>query len=353
MALVPCPPGPQDASWCPKTTDDALPAILGLLPPGEAWSGASISGTVQNQYWRSFATTLAYTYGRMCAFVDEFYCASIKESRDQWMEEYGLPNDCDPYGNNLCLKVAAEGGATCDYFVNISRQAGWVVDCTDVFPEPIAGCYEVGCTPLGPTPVYSPVGTGIGIGSDSCNFGEVVHHPDPSVWKAGSVEESGCPVPGSNLGHGPDEAESCCFIVGYYDYPVSSTVERPDYCSPGSTIYFECPREHVPQMYVPVPTTKTLGTRDATGNYIEWGHSDVWAVTVDIAASRRLQGINDPPVVETISAAGNFMAGYALGEDGTPVGGNALCADFPQFLLCYLELIKPAHTTLNLKVIQP
>ncbi len=353
MSLVSCPTGLQDPSWCPKTLDDALPAVLGLLPPGEAWNGAAVSGTVQNQYWRSYATLLSFTYGRLCDFVDEFFCATRNESNDQWLAEYGLPNDCDPYGNNLCLKVAAQGGATCEYFVTTAHQTGWVVTCEDNFPEAIAGCFEIGCTSLGPTPVYSPVGTGLGIGSDSCNFGPVTDHPDKSVWKVDAVRDGFCPVPGSNLGHGPDTDESCCFIVGYYDYPVEIPVVRADYCSPGNTLEFECPREHVPLLYVPTPTSTTLGVRDSTNNYTEWGHSDVWTVTVDIAASRLLQGITTPPVEETISAAGNFMAGYALGEDGLPVGGNPLCAESPAFILCFLELIKPAHTTLNLKVIQP
>src|SRR5262245_57634042 len=111
--LLSCPQG-QQPNWCPQSTDDALTSVLGLLPQGPVFEGASVPGTVQNSYWRAFASVLAYFYSRTCAYVDEFFCATVNESRDQWIAEYALNDPCDPYGNNLCLKVAADGGATCE-----------------------------------------------------------------------------------------------------------------------------------------------------------------------------------------------------------------------------------------------
>lgn len=367
MLVAQCTPGFQ-ADTCPKTTDDALPAVLGLLPPGPAWSAANVEGTVQHHYWRSFANVLGYTYDRLCAYVDEFFCATVNESRDQWIEEYGLNDDCDPYGYNLCLKVAAEGGATCDYFVEMAALSGYAITCHDVSkdPEPIAGCYEVGCTPLGPTPVFLPIGTNIGYGQrGGCAFGEVVEHPFKDLWDASKSAQARntCPVPGSNLGHGPDEGESCCFIVGWYEEPGVPDQGVADYCrAEDNVITFECPvaqRENDP---TPGYTTnRTVGGYDDTRNYISWGLSYVWEVTVDIAASQAMIP-SPPPVVgepDTMSAAGCFMVGDTPLLPTGEIGGTPLCADVttnpqqPNFVLCFLDRIKPAHTILNIKVLQP
>lgn len=365
MALLQCPSGPQDTTWCPKTTDDALPTVLGLLPPGPAWEGGRVEGTFQNQYWRGFSNLLGYTYGRLCDYVDEFYCATVKESRDQWIAEYGLNDPCDPYGYNLCIKVAAEGGATCDYFVRMAELSGYVLTCHDTSkdPEPISGCFEVGCTSLGPTPTYVPLGSRLGYGQHgACAYGEVVHHPEPPFWENGFTADAQCAVPGSNLGEGPDEHESCCLIVGYYDFDKPEVAVESDYCqNMNTTITFECPRDNVPADTTPCPTRREIDTYDQTGNYIEWGNAYTWEVQVDIAASRAVPD-NGTPVEEDdspMSAAGCFMAGNVpllpLGE----YGGTPLCADTtvdkyqPAFVLCFLDRIKPAHTTLNVKVIQP
>ncbi|KAH2144788.1 hypothetical protein KXW37_004023, partial [Aspergillus fumigatus] len=88
--IMPClRSGPQDPHWCPQNTDDALPAVLGLMPPGPAWDGAAVEGTVQNSYWRAYANVLSYTYQRLCKYVDEFFCKTVNESLDQWIAEYG------------------------------------------------------------------------------------------------------------------------------------------------------------------------------------------------------------------------------------------------------------------------
>lgn len=363
MALLSCPSGPQP-DWCPRTTDDALPAVLGLLPPGPAWEGAQIEGTVQNAYWRAFANLLGFTYGRLCDFVDEFFCHSVKESLDQWIEEYGLDDECDPYGHNLCVKVAAQGGATCDYFVQMAALSGWIITCDTVqIDEPIAGCFQVGCTSLGPTPVYIG-GSALGFGQEgACFFGEVTAHPDPTVWETTRAVGAICKVPGSNLGLGPDEAESCCFIVGYYDFNATPVVTSSDYCqNDNDTITFDCPQSFRPGEGIPTPDrSRELRGTDDTGNYSEWGHSYLWEVGIDIAASQAAQVAAAPPPDpdQTISAAGNFMVGLPLfTTDGTSAGGTPLCFDNPvgaqpTFALCFLERIKPAHTQLNVKVIQP
>jgi hypothetical protein len=314
---------------------------------------------VQNTFWRSYANVLGFTYGRLCAFVDEFFCKTVSESLDQWIEEYGLNDPCDPYGFNLCHKVAAYGGARCEDFVQTALDCGWVVTCHDLNkePEPIAGCFEIGCTPLGPTPAYTPPGSNIGYGEiGACIYGEVVSHPDPQKWESGRHEGASCPVPGSNLGHGPDTDESCCFIVGFYDFPSRGVAVSSTYCQALSdAIEFDCPRSEVTADTNPCVSKRLHGLRDSTGNYSEWGNAFVWRVVVDMSASRAAQLLSagEPVSDDTQSAAGCFMVGNILLPDGG-IGGTPLCVNGdlpdPAFVLCFLERIKPAHTTLIVEV---
>lgn len=44
------------------------------------------------------------------------------------MAQYGLPDGCDPYPD-LCVKVAAIGGATCAWISERAAAAGWDVEC--------------------------------------------------------------------------------------------------------------------------------------------------------------------------------------------------------------------------------
>ena len=108
-----CDTGAQADTWCPSTTDEVLPSVLGLLPHGPAWEASQVKGTVMNMFWRSVAAALAYLHLRLCAYVPEFFCATVVESRDQWNAEYGIGIDsCDPYGYSLCAKETTLGTST-------------------------------------------------------------------------------------------------------------------------------------------------------------------------------------------------------------------------------------------------
>lgn len=363
MSLTPSVLNTQEG-WCPRTIDDTMPSVIGLLPPGPVWDAAAIEGTVQYSYWRATSSVLAYFYSRSCDYVNEFFCATVNESVDQWNAEFGMGDPCDPYGNDLCLKVAADGGANCAAFVEVAARLGWVITCDNLGadPEPVAGCFEVGCTPLGPTPVFVGKGDTIGYGQrGACDYGEVVEHPDPSKWENGFTKGASCPVPGSNLGEGPGDDESCCFIVGFYDFNIVDTPLQADFCqSPVETIFFDCPRVAVPADLSPCPqiSTELRGTDD-NGNYSEWGLAFVWEVGVDAAASTAAQQAALPPTPpdESISMAGAFMVGLPLfTTDGSSAGGAQLCAlSLPPpattLALCFLDQIKPAHTQLIVKVV--
>lgn len=291
MTTSTCNDGAQLASWCPTTVDEALPYVLALLPPGPAWDGARVEGSVMHQFWRSVARLLAFTYGRLCDFQKEFYCNTASESLDQWRTDHGLPDECDPYGSNLCAKVTAEGGQDCATFVAMAREAGWAISCETLQPvQTMSGGFIAGCARTPPPSVPKDAFPGVFVSSAGC-------------WSCGSV-------------------------------PVGYSRVNTNVCPSGSNvIVFDVPAQNVPELAVdPIPSSA----------FWSYGHNYLWKVTVDIAASRRLQGVAYSAT--PISNAGNFMAGC------TP-----LCADLETvaFLKCYFDRIKPAHTVLVIDVIQP
>ena len=136
---------------------DALTAqAIALLPRGRAWQTDEIGprpGSVLYGYWRSFASLIGYANVRLCLLYNEFFCSTKSETEPEWMEEYGLPDACDPYPI-LCEKVKAIGGARCDDYVALADRAGWDIECIEVSNcGAVAGCGYAGCAvPGSPIP---------------------------------------------------------------------------------------------------------------------------------------------------------------------------------------------------------
>jgi uncharacterized protein YmfQ (DUF2313 family) len=337
-------------NFCPTTVDEALPAILGLLPEGPAWDAAHQPGTMQNSFWRGVAGIVAYVNKRMCDWENELFPDTATETHDQWAYDFGLGDDCDPWGTNLVAKVTAQGGQDCATFVRLAREMNWVIECDDIANEPecVVGCFECGCTMLGPTPVLFELGSNVGCGFlGDCNFGSVVDHPQPEFWNNALTSKADCRVPGSNLGYGPDADEGCCMICGYYEWPDEADTIETSYCTTvEDTIYFDCP---TPSRQVGLDTTgcdQTTNTHivlDSTGNYSEWGNAFVWRVIVDMEASRALQGLSQvAPLDENVFNAGNIQAGCSFVDTDV----NPLIP-----LTCFLQKYKPAHTELFVEMI--
>lgn len=124
---------PYPAQFRCPTKDDLAQVAVNLLPRGRAWqtheSGPQ-PGSILRAYWDSVAETFAFLTQRLCALRLEFWCATHSETHDLWMEEYGLPDLCDPFGD-LCTKVAAIGGTRCEYYAAIAARAGWSITCLD------------------------------------------------------------------------------------------------------------------------------------------------------------------------------------------------------------------------------
>lgn len=119
----------MDGFFCP---DDMLAKTVAALPRGRAWQtdGTERDETESRltQYWHAVADAFQFVNKRLCDLRLEFWCASQTETRDQWMAEYGLPDACDPFPD-LCMKVAALGGVTCEFYAAAAARIGWNIDC--------------------------------------------------------------------------------------------------------------------------------------------------------------------------------------------------------------------------------
>lgn len=167
---------------CPPTLNEVTEATLKLLPRGRAWqtseglpprsleaafnpeafnpeafAATEAPGSVIWQYWRVLAEMAWFFYVRLCALREEFWCQSIVETRDEWMIEYGLPDECDPFPD-LCVKVSAVGGTRCEYYAEVAARAGWSIDCV----EELGSCgSRVRCGRIGFKRVGSTTGRGM------------------------------------------------------------------------------------------------------------------------------------------------------------------------------------------------
>ena len=140
-----------NALACP-TRSQMIEIARALLPRGRAWQNHEELANARDpggfnrlvfnpdafnvdqppsvlwQFWASVAEFFTFAAQRACALRLEFWCATETETNDLWMEEYGLPDACDPFPD-LCAKVAAIGGTRCEYYAMIAARAGWAIAC--------------------------------------------------------------------------------------------------------------------------------------------------------------------------------------------------------------------------------
>jgi len=147
--LATCALWPRGRAW--PVSDGSTPTnyynwLLALVGIPATWP----TGFVQAGYSAAIAAVRNYIETRLCALRLEFWCATQSETFDQWMIEYGLPDDCDPFPD-LCAKVAAIGGTRCEYYAAIAARAGWSITCEALNNDcgGMAGDFEAGCSSPG------------------------------------------------------------------------------------------------------------------------------------------------------------------------------------------------------------
>jgi uncharacterized protein YmfQ (DUF2313 family) len=186
---------------CPSL-DETHRQLLALLPQGRAWrtrQGGPEPGSVLWSFWRAAARAVQALEARACALRLEFWCESLIETRPEWLTDYGLPDACDPFPD-LCAKVAAIGGQTCDYFVALAAQAGWAIACVPDLSAR-AGCFQAGCGAPGPGDPQASLRIAVDLAGSPAYGG-----------KAQRVFQAGCSQAGNPLACGPDMGPLICIL---------------------------------------------------------------------------------------------------------------------------------------------
>lgn len=195
-----CGPG-RGADVCPDL--DAVHGTLrDLLPRGRAWAAAHRPGTTLWRFWRAVAHLFYYANVRICAAADEYFCSTARETHDLWLVEYGLPDACDPFPD-LCAKVAALGGARCDYYVEIAARAGWSITCGGVGTAcgAQAGCAQAGDARPGAGAGPAQLRITIHLAASPAYAGPARFRPQAGALKAGQ-----------RLACGPDVSPVICLL---------------------------------------------------------------------------------------------------------------------------------------------
>jgi hypothetical protein len=186
---------------CPSL-EETHHQVLALLPPGRAWrshEGGPEQGSVLWSFWRAAARVIQALEARVCALREEFWCQTLVETRPEWLNDYGLPDACDPFPD-LCAKVGELGGQRCDYFVAVAARAGWAIACVpDISAR--AGCMQAGCAAPGPADPQATLRIRVTLAA-SPSYGGPTQRPF----------QAGCATAGASLACGPDLGPLICIL---------------------------------------------------------------------------------------------------------------------------------------------
>lgn len=136
-------------------------AIAAKYPSGWAWDRVSDVGSNIGSDVLVHAEVVYDIERRACDLLAEFVCTSARETLPEWWADYGLPDDCGL--NDLCAKLAAIGGASCDYFVGLGAALGYDLCCSEIDPEIQVGAWNLGCDQMPPAPVFEGGGCDLGV----------------------------------------------------------------------------------------------------------------------------------------------------------------------------------------------
>lgn len=97
------------------TRADCYEMLLALAPSGRAWQSNEAAGvrtgSVIKRFWYAVAGPWFALEGAISATLAEWSPATTARDRDLWLADFGLPDRCDPAGDDLATKVAALGSA--------------------------------------------------------------------------------------------------------------------------------------------------------------------------------------------------------------------------------------------------
>ncbi len=130
------------------------------VPPGWAMDAASDAGSMVGAETLALSEIAYDVTKRALELLPEWACSTAWHTVPDWWADYGLPDECGI--DNLCAKVAAVGGATCEYFADLGALLGHDISCDDIPPEIQPGCWGLGVDQMPPDPVYAGGGCELG-----------------------------------------------------------------------------------------------------------------------------------------------------------------------------------------------
>lgn len=212
----------SDRFQCPPRLQRFRQLLL-LLPRGKAWQTNEPAGqaytvtmaqpgfaqpglfqtlnrplTVMHAFWSAVADFFSQIEQMLCALRLEFWCATQTLTTDLWMAEYGLPDDCDPFPD-LCAKVSALGGTRCEYYSSVAAQAGWSIDCANVFSAicAMAGAFLAGEIGAGGQGGAATIHVVVDLANSPAYLGRIETQPLAGVFQSGKLLS--CPPDISSL----------------------------------------------------------------------------------------------------------------------------------------------------------
>lgn len=121
------------------TIDQYLNNLRSLMPKGKAWARENEAGLTR--LLRAFATPLMRVHNRAVDLIDEADPRTSVELLPDWERVCGLPDPCSGQPESLAerrdqvvAKLAARGGQSIPFFIELASNLGYVVTITEFSP---------------------------------------------------------------------------------------------------------------------------------------------------------------------------------------------------------------------------
>jgi uncharacterized protein YmfQ (DUF2313 family) len=136
---------PPVVALCDLTVDDWTRTLVDLLPRGAVWPRDP--ATVLWRFWMAIADEMMAIQRRDCDLLAESYPCGAVELLPDWERVLGLPDECTdqqdwPLTSRqafVCAKLAAQGGASRNYFIELAAAYGYTISITEHEP------WRIGC----------------------------------------------------------------------------------------------------------------------------------------------------------------------------------------------------------------
>lgn len=83
--------------------ENQIKAFSMLFPRGQAWEGIKDINSNLYKFAKSISRAIVDYKTLAFSLLEEMHCTTMNQTRDLWLQEYGLPNVCDPRSETLCL----------------------------------------------------------------------------------------------------------------------------------------------------------------------------------------------------------------------------------------------------------